>query len=117
MQYPSPYDSPLLSAFPLICHLGRGSGGELASASCWPPSWAPPRTAPGAGRVFGGGKERARRDLKHLWLGKNATGLHVMHSVRDKLVYSQILQESRFCLEPWSLHPCESPTKCECFEL
>lgn len=44
-----------------------------------------------------------RRDLQLLWLGKNATGLNVMRSARDKLVYSRILQDSRFCLDPWRL--------------
>lgn len=42
-----------------------------------------------------------RKDLLQLWRGKNRTGVLIMESIKEKHIYTQILQQSRFCLAPW----------------
>ena len=42
-----------------------------------------------------------RKDLLQLWRDKNRTGVLIMESIKEKHIYTQILQQSRFCLAPW----------------
>ncbi len=42
-----------------------------------------------------------RKDLLQLWRDKNRTGVLIMESIKEKHIYTQILQQSRFCLASW----------------
>ncbi|CAK9082809.1 unnamed protein product [Durusdinium trenchii] len=82
MQYPSPFDTK---------KLWRGPHGRHLLAS-----------------FIGTPTHCTRQDLLNLWLGKNRTGLSVMETVHEKNLYSQVLQQSRFCLVldghyPWTI--------------